>query len=93
MIENHIPRLRELCQNGDLHIDNIDVFCEKGICSVSTPDVLHGVYSCQITETLCITGSIIVSGRNLAVKYWINRNFVCIEHVRKTSVLPSERFL
>ena len=54
IIENHIPRLRELCQNGDLHIDNIDVFCEKGNCCVSTPDVLHGVYSCQILQKLCV---------------------------------------
>ena len=26
-----IPALQELCQSGELSIDNIDVFCEKGV--------------------------------------------------------------
>ena len=30
ILDNQIPKLRDLCNNGELHIDNIDVFCEKG---------------------------------------------------------------
>ncbi|KAK7824921.1 hypothetical protein U0070_014127 [Myodes glareolus] len=31
IIHNHLPRLKDLGRNGDLHLDNIDVFCEKGL--------------------------------------------------------------
>ncbi|KAF6037359.1 AMDHD1 [Bugula neritina] len=30
ILTNQIPKLKELCDKGELHIDNIDVFCEKG---------------------------------------------------------------
>lgn len=36
IINNHLPRLKELSRNGDLHIDNIDVFCEKGVFDLDT---------------------------------------------------------
>lgn len=36
IINNHLPRLRELSRNRDLHIDNIDVFCEKGVFDLDT---------------------------------------------------------
>ncbi|KAF6032626.1 AMDHD1 [Bugula neritina] len=29
ILTNQIPKLKELCDKGELHIDNIDVFCEK----------------------------------------------------------------
>lgn len=31
IISNHLPKLRELGRNGEIHIDNIDVFCEEGV--------------------------------------------------------------
>ena len=31
VIDVQIPALRELCESGSLTIDNIDVFCEKGV--------------------------------------------------------------
>lgn len=31
MINVQIPALRVLCDAGELSIDNIDVFCEKGV--------------------------------------------------------------
>ena len=31
IIKNHLPRLKELGRNGEIHVDNIDVFCEKGV--------------------------------------------------------------
>ncbi len=31
VVEVQIPALRELCQTGTLSIDNVDVFCEKGV--------------------------------------------------------------
>lgn len=31
IIHVQIPALRELCDAGELTIDNIDVFCEKGV--------------------------------------------------------------
>ncbi|XP_036879004.1 probable imidazolonepropionase isoform X3 [Manis javanica] len=31
IVNNHLPKLKELARNGDIHIDNIDVFCEKGV--------------------------------------------------------------
>lgn len=36
IISNHLPRLRELRENGELHVDNIDVFCEKGVFDLDT---------------------------------------------------------
>ncbi|XP_073644436.1 probable imidazolonepropionase isoform X2 [Tursiops truncatus] len=31
IINNHLPKLKELGRNGEIHVDNIDVFCEKGV--------------------------------------------------------------
>ncbi|XP_029418949.1 probable imidazolonepropionase isoform X2 [Nannospalax galili] len=31
IISNHLPKLRELGRSGEIHVDNIDVFCEKGV--------------------------------------------------------------
>nr|XP_033807415.1 probable imidazolonepropionase [Geotrypetes seraphini] len=31
IINNHLPKLNDLMQIGDLHVDNIDAFCEKGV--------------------------------------------------------------
>ena len=31
IIHNQIPKLKELMENGELNIRDIDVFCEKGI--------------------------------------------------------------
>lgn len=30
-----LPRLRELMASGDLHVDNVDVFCEQGVFDVT----------------------------------------------------------
>ncbi|XP_053318016.1 probable imidazolonepropionase [Spea bombifrons] len=31
IISNHLPALKQLALNGEIHVDNIDVFCEKGV--------------------------------------------------------------
>ncbi|MCG8625685.1 MAG: hypothetical protein MJE68_27260 [Proteobacteria bacterium] len=31
IIDVQIPALKDLCSSGSLSIDNIDVFCEKGV--------------------------------------------------------------
>lgn len=31
VVEVQIPALRQLCEAGSLHVDNIDVFCERGV--------------------------------------------------------------
>ncbi|XP_026355642.1 probable imidazolonepropionase isoform X2 [Ursus arctos] len=31
IINSHLPKLKELGQSGVIHVDNIDVFCEKGV--------------------------------------------------------------
>ena len=31
IIDVQIPALKDLCNSGSLSIDNIDVFCEKGV--------------------------------------------------------------
>ncbi|NXN07874.1 HUTI imidazolonepropionase, partial [Indicator maculatus] len=31
IVNNHLPKLTELQQSGEIHVDNIDVFCEKGV--------------------------------------------------------------
>uniref|UniRef100_A0A2K5YF04 imidazolonepropionase n=1 Tax=Mandrillus leucophaeus TaxID=9568 RepID=A0A2K5YF04_MANLE len=31
IINNHLPKLKELGRNGEIHVDNIDVFCEEGV--------------------------------------------------------------
>ncbi|KAL6093796.1 hypothetical protein STEG23_014925 [Scotinomys teguina] len=36
IISHHLPRLKELRENGELHVDNIDVFCEKGVFDLDT---------------------------------------------------------
>ena len=34
MLNNQIPKLQEMMDNSELSIENIDVFCEKGVFSV-----------------------------------------------------------
>ncbi|KAM4748144.1 putative imidazolonepropionase isoform 2-T2 [Rhinophrynus dorsalis] len=31
IISHHLPALKQMALNGELHVDNIDVFCEKGV--------------------------------------------------------------
>ena len=31
IVNEQIPAIASLCESGDLHVDNIDVFCEKGV--------------------------------------------------------------
>lgn len=31
VIHKQIPKLQELMKNGEINVDNIDVFCEKGV--------------------------------------------------------------
>nr|XP_047917165.1 probable imidazolonepropionase isoform X4 [Anser cygnoides] len=31
IIHNHLPKLKELKLSGEIHVNNIDVFCEKGV--------------------------------------------------------------
>ncbi|XP_076967811.1 putative imidazolonepropionase [Tamandua tetradactyla] len=31
IVNNHLPKLQELGRSGKMHVDNIDVFCEKGV--------------------------------------------------------------
>lgn len=31
IINSHLPKLKELGKSGVIHVDNIDVFCEKGV--------------------------------------------------------------
>ena len=31
VINTQIPAIADLCLSGELHVDNIDVFCEKGV--------------------------------------------------------------
>ena len=35
VLEVQLPKLQSLMNSGDLHVDNIDVFCEKGVFDVS----------------------------------------------------------
>ncbi|KAK2182115.1 hypothetical protein NP493_366g02016 [Ridgeia piscesae] len=34
VVDVQLPRLQQLMDNGQLHVDNIDVFCEQGVFSV-----------------------------------------------------------
>ena len=34
ILKEQIPRIKDLEDKGDLHVDNIDVFCEKGCFNV-----------------------------------------------------------
>ena len=34
IINNQIPKLKQLMDREELHVDNIDVFCEKGVFEV-----------------------------------------------------------
>ena len=36
IINNQIPQIVELVKNGELSVDNIDVFCEKGVFDADT---------------------------------------------------------
>uniref|UniRef100_A0A6J0VKD4 Probable imidazolonepropionase n=1 Tax=Pogona vitticeps TaxID=103695 RepID=A0A6J0VKD4_9SAUR len=36
IINFHLPKLKELDLNGEIHIDNIDVFCEKGVFDLNS---------------------------------------------------------
>ena len=31
VINNQLPKIKRLMDEGELHVDNIDVFCEKGV--------------------------------------------------------------
>lgn len=31
IVNDQLPKLKEMMENGEFHIDNIDVFCEKGV--------------------------------------------------------------
>ena len=31
IVDEQIPAITSLCDSGDIHVDNIDVFCEKGV--------------------------------------------------------------
>ena len=31
IIDEQIPSISSLCETGEIHVDNIDVFCEKGV--------------------------------------------------------------
>ncbi|XP_074082722.1 putative imidazolonepropionase [Macrotis lagotis] len=43
IVHNHLPKLKELGQRGEIHVDNIDVFCEKGVFDLhSTRRILQG---------------------------------------------------
>ncbi|KAM9230037.1 putative imidazolonepropionase isoform 3-T3 [Dugong dugon] len=43
IVNNHLPKLKELGRSGEIHIDNIDVFCEKGVFDLSsTRRILQG---------------------------------------------------
>lgn len=42
VIENQIPQIKTLMDQGELHVDNIDVFCEKGVFDTeSTRQILE----------------------------------------------------
>lgn len=34
MLNNQLPKLQELMSTGELSVDNIDVFCEKGVFGI-----------------------------------------------------------
>ncbi|XP_015668127.1 probable imidazolonepropionase [Protobothrops mucrosquamatus] len=36
IVNTHLPKLKELDLNGEIHVDNIDVFCEKGVFDLSS---------------------------------------------------------
>ncbi|XP_029810138.1 probable imidazolonepropionase isoform X3 [Suricata suricatta] len=36
IINNHLPKLKELGSRGEIHVDNIDVFCEKGVFDLNS---------------------------------------------------------
>lgn len=43
IVNHHLPKLKELVKNGQIHVDNIDVFCEKGVFDLdSTRRILQG---------------------------------------------------
>uniref|UniRef100_A0A8C5Q7E4 Probable imidazolonepropionase n=1 Tax=Leptobrachium leishanense TaxID=445787 RepID=A0A8C5Q7E4_9ANUR len=42
IICNHLPALKQLALNGEIHVDNIDVFCERGVFDLeSTKRILQ----------------------------------------------------
>ncbi|CAI9537171.1 unnamed protein product [Staurois parvus] len=42
IIENHLPALKQMAINEEIHVDNIDVFCEKGVFDLeSTRKILQ----------------------------------------------------
>ena len=42
IINTQIPAIADLCSSGQLHVDNIDVFCEKGVFNTDqTREVLQ----------------------------------------------------
>ncbi|XP_021564522.1 probable imidazolonepropionase, partial [Carlito syrichta] len=36
IVQKHLPRLQELIRTGEVHVDNIDVFCEEGVFDLDT---------------------------------------------------------
>lgn len=36
IINSHLPKLMELGASGEIHVDNIDVFCEKGVFDLNS---------------------------------------------------------
>ncbi|XP_038612874.1 probable imidazolonepropionase [Tachyglossus aculeatus] len=43
IVNVHLPKLKELGLSGEIHVDNIDVFCEKGVFDLeSTRRILQG---------------------------------------------------
>ncbi|XP_044133176.1 probable imidazolonepropionase [Bufo gargarizans] len=41
IIEHHLPALKQMALNDEIHVDNIDVFCEKGVFDLeSTRQIL-----------------------------------------------------
>jgi len=34
ILENHLPEIERRMKDGSLHVDNIDVFCEKGVFGI-----------------------------------------------------------
>lgn len=43
IINSHLPKLKALGRNGQIHVDNREVFCEKGVFDLdSTRRILQG---------------------------------------------------
>ena len=40
MIDVQLPRIHRLMHRGELHVDNIDVFCERGVFDVEQTEMI-----------------------------------------------------